>query len=154
MNDDYNIDQEFSVDLTDYTDSDTHKMCRDCWEYLPLEGLSKSKGSKHGRLTCCKKCSSRRYSVYAKANRGKVNAQNTMYQTTKLDRTPPWLTKKHKFQIGLKYELAANLTDLFGEPYEVDHIIPLRGKKVCGLHVPWNLQVITKAENCSKGNRL
>lgn len=37
--------------------------------------------------------------------------------------------------------------------FEVDHKIPLNGKKVSGLHIPENLQVLTKRENRSKGNR-
>jgi 5-methylcytosine-specific restriction endonuclease McrA len=52
------------------------------------------------------------------------------------------------------YKTAITMTRITGEQYVVDHIVPLRSEVVCGLHVPWNLRVITREENLKKSNKL
>ena len=69
-------------------------------------------------------------------------------------RTPPWLTKEHKREILSFYKTAKELQTKTGVDYHVDHIVPLCGKTGCGLHVPWNLQVIEGSINLSKSNLL
>ena len=68
--------------------------------------------------------------------------------------TPPWLTKEQKSAMKQLYIEAQRLTKLTGERYVVDHIVPLINDYVCGLHVPWNLRVITQDENLVKSNKL
>ena len=68
--------------------------------------------------------------------------------------TPPWLTKAQKTQMRELYKIAITMTKITGVQYVVDHIDPLRSEVLCGLHVPWNLQVITQAENLAKSNKV
>jgi 5-methylcytosine-specific restriction endonuclease McrA len=68
--------------------------------------------------------------------------------------TPPWITKDQKLQIRQMYLEAQRLTKLTGERYVVDHIVPLINEAVCGLHVPWNLRIMTQEENLRKSNKL
>lgn len=91
---------------------------------------------------------------YKKANAGVVNARCARRHAGKMQRMPKWLTDLDKFVIQETYDKAQLMTKLTGIPHEVDHIIPLQGKLVSGLHVPWNLQVIPKAVNASKQNKV
>lgn len=75
------------------------------------------------------------------------------YELTKSQRTPPWLTKDQLEEIQQFYWMAMDLKSVSGEEYHVDHIVPLQGENVSGLHVPWNLQILPKDLNLSKGNR-
>lgn len=90
---------------------------------------------------------------YRKANRDKINFWALKRWAAKLNRTPKWLTEGDWDAIESLYLEAAKRSDVEGIRYEVDHIIPLQGELVSGLHVPSNLRVIPKRDNASKGNR-
>ena len=92
--------------------------------------------------------------AYAQSNRHKVNASVARREAAKAQRTPVWLTEDDHWMIEQAYELAALRTKMFGVAWHVDHILPLRGKTVSGLHTPYNMQVILGSENCRKGNRV
>ena len=82
-------------------------------------------------------------------NRHKMNAIYAKYKAKKIKATPKWANLS---RIECYYSVANMLNQEKLDVWEVDHIIPLQGKKVCGLHVHNNLRVITRAENRSKGN--
>lgn len=91
---------------------------------------------------------------YREANRGACNARWMRRYAKKKQRTPAWLSKEQHNQIETEYALANWCSTVMGESYHVDHIIPLQGKTVSGLHVPWNLQVIPAKLNQQKSNKL
>lgn len=68
--------------------------------------------------------------------------------------TPKWLTEEHKQQILDFYRDREALNSMSDILFHVDHIVPLRGKNVSGLNVPWNLRIVSAAVNIKKGNRL
>ena len=91
-------------------------------------------------------------SKYRKTHKEKVNARNTKRRADKLNRTPSWLTEDDLWIIKEFYDMAILRTKATNIKHHVDHIIPLKGKNVSGLHVPNNLQVITASENVRKNN--
>ena len=74
-------------------------------------------------------------------------------RAAQMQRTPDWLTEDDLFFIEEAYHLAKLRTELTGFSWHVDHIVPLQGKKVSGLHVPDNIQVIPAKQNLQKSNR-
>jgi len=80
-------------------------------------------------------------------NQKKILARVRKYQTSKILACPKWLSAEQIKQIEQMYTSCP-----IG--YHVDHIIPLQGAAVCGLHVPWNLQHISAQANWSKGNKV
>ena len=85
-------------------------------------------------------------------NSGRVLAHTVKRRLAKIKRTPVWLTSDDHWMIEQAYELAAVRTKMFGFVWHVDHIVPLQGKLVSGLHAPNNLRVIPGAENIRKSN--
>jgi len=86
------------------------------------------------------------------ANPGRATALAVKRKAAVKLRIPKWLTKDDHWMIKEAYHLAALRTKMLGFPWEVDHIIPLQGDRVSGLHVPENIQVIPRALNRAKWN--
>jgi hypothetical protein len=136
--------------------------CKDCKRLIDKEYASKNReaaktrasvwyyDNKEYALTANKEYRS----TWSKENRHKRNAVETKRRALKLHATPKWLSKEQLQQIESVYWLARLEQELTDEQFHVDHIVPLKGKTVCGLHVPWNLQVLKASENLSKGNRI
>ena len=90
--------------------------------------------------------------LWVKNNLGLVLASSANRRAAKLQRTPIWLSDFDKIKIKCLYQLAAMRSRESGQTWHVDHIIPLQGEFVSGLHVPNNLQVIPAIENMRKSN--
>ena len=74
-------------------------------------------------------------------------------RAAKLNATPKWLTKEDKKRISDIYKLRELCSRLDNVEYHVDHVIPLQGENVCGLHVPENLRVVLAEYNLAKNNK-
>lgn len=148
------------------------KKCSNCLKILDFNEFNKNVNTKDGFRYICRLCQiniyyrdnlehckkikaiwqqknkekiSKKAALYKKENPGKIRANKAKYRAAKLLRTPKWLTKKH-------FDEMRKIYDFCPSGQVVDHIVPLRGVNVSGLHVPWNLQYLTNSENCSKKN--
>lgn len=90
---------------------------------------------------------------WAKNNLERNAAIASKKRASKINRTPKWLTIENLIEIKDFYIASKMFRMYTGSEYHVDHIVPLLGKTVCGLHVPWNLQILDGIENQRKGNR-
>lgn len=145
------------------------KICSKCGIYKTK--FYKNKLNSDGLQSQCSDC----HLVYTRQSLKRFNARNPGYNTmktrerrrknpgehccletnrrlAKVQRTPLWLTVEQRKEIKQYYADASYLTAYTKVKIEVDHVVPLQGRVVSGLHVPWNLQLLTKAENCAKNN--
>jgi hypothetical protein len=91
------------------------------------------------------------YRTWSKTPKGKMLRRLTSNVRNKRvkNQTPPWANMEEIYEIYKKCQEM----NKDGKKYSVDHIWPLKGKDFCGLHVPWNLRIITIEENSSKRNK-
>ena len=88
--------------------------------------------------------------TYYNKHRAKRLHDAALRRAEKKRKTPAWANLK---KIERIYQLSAWASKFTDEPLEVDHIIPLKGDLISGLHVEHNLQIISKSENRAKNNR-
>jgi hypothetical protein len=93
-------------------------------------------------------------SEWLSQNGGLMAAHGAKRRAAKYQAAPNWLTSEHHAEIAEIYRQSQHLSASTGVPHHVDHIVPLQNKVVSGLHVPWNLRIITAQENVRKKNRL
>lgn len=149
------------------------KTCTKCSLEKPLSEYAKSKSERFGVRSKCKSCVKiynkeyqlrkfpdrpKRYlsgltkkeydRYYSRLNRPKRNS----LQARRRSRMKRSTFEGYRKEIENFYWLAHDLKAVSGEEYHVDHVVPLNGKGICGLHVPWNLQVLPADINMSKGN--
>jgi|Laugresu1bdmlbdd_1035124.scaffolds.fasta_scaffold04355_2 hypothetical protein len=136
-----------------------HCYCKECAKESKKEAYSKKKDYYTQKSQAWKKNNPQKVLASAKKGRQKHKARRLAdwmhYNTRKLNACPLWLSKEQRTKIENIYKFAKFMEELsLGSiKYHVDHIIPLRGDNVCGLHVPWNLQILNARDNLSKGNR-
>lgn len=101
-----------------------------------------------------KSCRKTARSRYYKKNKDKELARSSLWRRGKRLGTLSSLSKEQLEEIDYKYFLARDCYIVSGQEYHVDHIHPICREDSCGLHVPWNLQVLPKDLNMSKGNKV
>lgn len=144
------------------------KTCTQCRVEKSVEHFSRDKERGDGLRQYCKPCASERSRRWTAANRerrrevsrawkaqnlDKISAASAKRRCSVRNRTLP-LAPRHEAEMLAVYAEAQRLTRETGVKHHVDHIVPLQGKEMSGLHVPWNLQVIPASENCAKSNRV
>lgn len=152
------------------------KKCKYCSETKPLDSFHRAAAFPDGHAYKCKQC----YIQYRADNRPKILEKERLYRINFADKikkykadnteiinantrkrraikkmaTPAWISEDLKRQMGALYREAKRLSSADGNRYHVDHIVPLISKEVCGLHVLWNLQILSSFDNGAKGNRI
>ena len=96
----------------------------------------------------------KRSKLYYEKNTEKILANKAKRRATKKQATPLWFGEFDEFVIHQAYELAVERLKETGIAWHVDHMVPLKARKACGLHCADNIQVIPAVMNLAKNNRM
>jgi histidyl-tRNA synthetase len=118
----------------------------------PIIAKQHAKTADANKYTKSKHVIAERNKQWKKQNPTKLLAMDAKRRAAMIQRMPSWLSETDITAIECKYSVCSMLNKYGVQKWHVDHIIPLRGKLVSGLHVPANLQVITEAANLAKSN--
>lgn len=153
------------------------KACTKCRRFKRHDEFNREKQRKDGRSSSCKQCEQQRCTKYRQKNRHVwrrhyqrnakaykdrskqrrinhpeeklVNEQNR--RAAKKQALPSWAKSK---AIQAEFKRIAQhkqwLDEVANRSHHIDHILPLQNDFVCGLHVPWNLIVLSSEDNISK----
>jgi len=125
-----------------------YKFCPKCKELLYIDIFQIDNRTISNFQVYCKICNT----DYYKEHKTESSARSAKRRAAKLLRTPNWLTEQDYKEIQNFYVQAKKQEQQTGIKYHVDHIIPLQGRLVSGLHIPTNLQILTQETNLSKSN--
>jgi hypothetical protein len=138
-----------------------YKRCFVCSKELALSMFTKKKRTRkdktfyYGYNHECKKCKLLSNKEYMKKPGNKEKDTLRKAAMTKRNRVakPKWLSAEQMKEIHEIYKDMRTRNRVAGKiEYHVDHVVPLNGETVCGLHVPWNLEVVKAKDNIAKSN--
>jgi hypothetical protein len=134
-----------------------NRICKDCanihgralWAKYPEKYLQKGREKWAKNPEAAREATRKSYKKYRLKNLAALKNRKML----RAKRTPPWAKEMMNDYMALMFKFRDALTHRTGIKHSIEHIIPLRGKLVSGLNVPWNISLDPLLKNISKNNK-